>query len=135
MPSPLPDTVARFVARLAEIPVRDWLGALGISRLRPPGDRALLEALTALTVACARSGRTEARREVEAEVRRVTSSLDCFVRAREAGGGGNFTATDVAALEFLAEWGAVALLVRDVLPGRDFEVLYAPWGWCIPLAS
>jgi hypothetical protein len=65
------------------------------------------------------------------EVRRLTDAVAWFAECLPDGHA--ITRRDVGAMQLLAEWAAVGLLVRDALTPAQFDALYAPFAAVIPL--
>jgi hypothetical protein len=136
-----PAAVREFLTALGALSLADWHRVLTVARTRGPGDRALLDALTVLSITTARLGLHHARREVEA---RVACALAPIVLPPPERGPGDFdaaagrqlgqlTLADQATLQFAAEWAAAALLVRDALAPEQLALLYAPFAAVVPM--
>lgn len=122
-----------FLARLMRLPVREWL-AIRDAVKRGELGHDLFPAYNAALEAARDQERTREVRAVEDEVRRLTESIAWFVQVR-AGAGEAVTHRDLAALDILAEWAAVGLLMRDTLDEAQWRALYAPFARVLPLAG
>lgn len=140
-PEDPPAAVLDFLTALRTLTLPEWQRILAAVRERGPGDRALLDALTVLSITTARLGRHKARRAVETRVACAMAptvlpppgSAPVDFAAAAGRQLGQLTLADQATLQFAAEWAAAALLVRDALPAGQLALLYAPFSTVVPM--
>lgn len=125
--------VWRFLDRLATLRAEEWVTVRDAvaARVELGYEAARLQRAFAAAGACLRAtGRLRELRPVWAAVQETMAGIDW--RGRFRPDGHSVTARDVAALELVVAWAAIALLIRDALPTRDFAALYAPFARVIP---
>lgn len=132
----LPHDAQEFLTRLSVLPIREWLAIRdrASARLSAALEPAFLAAAyLAAGSAVRRGGRLPMLRDLWAGVQAVTGSVEWCAQFQPDGD--PITTADLAALDYLAMWASVGLLVRDRLPACQFRALYAPFADAIPADS
>ena len=123
--APLPAPLERFLGRLAALAPRDWLRALEVLRRAETRGTSLIDAVAAASRAARTAGLSTDVIRAQDAARAVAERVD-WDAARP-----RVDPHDVPALELLAEWGALAVLVRPHAPEPVVRALYAPFAGLI----
>lgn len=67
------------------------------------------------------------------QVRRMTDAIAWAAEFRPDGEA--ITRRDIGALQLLAEWAALGVLLSDAIPAETFEDLYRPFARAVPSAN
>jgi hypothetical protein len=121
--------VVRFLDHLESLPLRDWHRALDAHRRAEARGGSPIYAIAAAGRAERETGLEQNVLAAQESVRRICETVD-WSAAR-----GLFAERDRHTVEQLAEWAAMAIVVRGLVSERAFRALYAPFASVIPLAS
>jgi hypothetical protein len=120
---------SRFISALGSLPVLDWLAIRDAMYARDHGP--VFAAYRAASAAAAERALAADAKALADDVRRLTDAIGWAAEFRpddEA-----ITRRDVGAMQLLAEWAGVGLLVREGLSEETFAALYGPFAAAIPL--